>query len=137
MGALLDVQAVRKVFGGLVAVNDVTFSVPDKAIVSVIGPNGAGKTTFFNMITGIYKPTAGTITFDGRNMIGLRPDEVVTGGIAVYSGTGLGTRPGANVGTGIELPLTGFSATGEARMHLMLSDGKPVITLPLTVGIRF
>ena len=61
----------------------------------------------------------------------------VTGGIAVYSGTGLGTRPGANVGTGIELPLTGFSATGEARMHLMLSDGKPVITLPLTVGIRF
>ena len=82
MTALLDVQAVRKVFGGLVAVNDVTFSVPEKAIVSVIGPNGAGKTTFFNMITGIYKPTAGTIQFDGRNMIGLRPDEVVTNGIA-------------------------------------------------------
>ncbi|MCY7378296.1 MAG: hypothetical protein LH467_03025 [Gemmatimonadaceae bacterium] len=61
----------------------------------------------------------------------------VTGGIAIYSGTGLGTRPGANLGTGIEIPLTGFSATGEARMHLMLSDGRPVITLPLTVGIRF
>lgn len=61
----------------------------------------------------------------------------VTGGIAIYSGTGLGTRPGANLGTGIELPLTGFSATGEARMHLMLSDGRPVITLPLTIGVRF
>ena len=61
----------------------------------------------------------------------------LTGGIAIYSGTGLGTRPGANAGTGIEIPLTGFSATGEARVHLMLSDGRPVITLPLTVGIRF
>jgi hypothetical protein len=61
----------------------------------------------------------------------------VTGGIAIYSGTGLGTRPGANAGTGIEIPLTGFSATGEARLHLMLSDGRPVITVPLTVGVRF
>jgi branched-chain amino acid transport system ATP-binding protein len=80
--SLLDVNLVRKVFGGLVAVNDVTFSVPEKAIVSVIGPNGAGKTTFFNMITGIYKPTSGTIRFDGQNLIGLRPDEIVTKGIA-------------------------------------------------------
>lgn len=61
----------------------------------------------------------------------------VTGGIAIYSGTGLGTRPGFNVGTGVEIPLTGFSATGEARLHLMLADGRPVITLPLTVGVRF
>ena len=61
----------------------------------------------------------------------------VTGGIAIYTGTGFGTRPGANVGTGIEIPLTGFSATGEARLHLMLADGKPVITVPLTVGVRF
>jgi hypothetical protein len=62
----------------------------------------------------------------------------VTGGIAIYHGNeGLGTRPGLNVGTGIEIPLTGFSATGEARLHLMLADGRPVITLPLTVGVRF
>jgi hypothetical protein len=62
----------------------------------------------------------------------------LTGGIAIYSGnSGYGTRPGANVGTGIEIPLTGFSATGEARLHLMLADGRPVITLPLTVGVRF
>ena len=61
----------------------------------------------------------------------------VTGGLAIYSGTRLGTRPGINLGTGVELPLTGFSATGEARVHLMLSDGRPVITLPLTIGVRF
>jgi hypothetical protein len=62
----------------------------------------------------------------------------VTGGIAIYHGNeGLGTRPGANVGTGIEIPLTGFSATGEARLHLMLADGRPVITVPLTVAVRF
>lgn len=61
----------------------------------------------------------------------------VTGGIAIYTGTGLGTRPGANAGVGIEIPLTGFSATGETRVHLMLSDGRPVITIPLTVGVRF
>jgi hypothetical protein len=61
----------------------------------------------------------------------------LTGGIAIYSGTDVGTRPGANVGTGIEIPLTGFSATGEARLHVMFADGRPVITLPLTVGIRF
>ncbi len=61
----------------------------------------------------------------------------LTGGIAVYNGTDLGTRPGANGGAGIEIPLTGFSATGEARLHLMLADGRPVLTIPLTVGIRF
>jgi hypothetical protein len=61
----------------------------------------------------------------------------LTGGIAIYHGTDLGTRPGANVGTGVEIPLTGFSATGEARLHLMLADGRPVITLPISVGVRF
>src|SRR5206468_8725457 len=58
MADLLTAQMVRKVFGGLVAVNDVDFTIPEGAIVSLIGPNGAGKTTFFNMLTGVYKPTA-------------------------------------------------------------------------------
>jgi branched-chain amino acid transport system ATP-binding protein len=79
---ILDVQTVKKVFGGLVAVNDVTFQVPEKSIVSVIGPNGAGKTTFFNMITGIYKPDGGSILFNGATLVGLRPDQVVEKGIA-------------------------------------------------------
>ena len=60
---LLDAQDVRKEFGGLVAVNNVSFTVPKGKVVSLIGPNGAGKTTFFNMLTGVYKPTAGKITF--------------------------------------------------------------------------
>jgi hypothetical protein len=65
------------------------------------------------------------------------PTTFVTGGIAIYHGTGEGTRPGFNGGGGVEIPLTGFTAVGEARMHVMLADGKPVLTLPLTVGVRF
>ena len=61
----------------------------------------------------------------------------VSGGIAVYNATKEGTRPGFNVGTGVEIPLTGFSAVAEARFHVMLADGSAVMTLPLTVGIRF
>jgi branched-chain amino acid transport system ATP-binding protein len=64
-GDLLVATKVRKEFGGLVATNDVDFTIPRKSIVSLIGPNGAGKTTFFNMLTGVYKPTAGSIVFDG------------------------------------------------------------------------
>ena len=66
--ALLAAMQVRKEFGGLIAVNDVDFIVPRGAIVSLIGPNGAGKTTFFNMLTGVYKPTAGRVVFDGEDM---------------------------------------------------------------------
>ena len=66
-------SSVRKEFGGLVAVNDVDFTVPRGAIVCLIGPNGAGKTTFFNMLTGVYKPTAGAIVFDGEDVTGKPP----------------------------------------------------------------
>ena len=79
---LLEAVGVSKVFGGLVAVNDVTFEVPHNAIVSLIGPNGAGKTTFFNCMTGLYKPTTGQITFDGKDITGRRPDLVTNAGIA-------------------------------------------------------
>jgi branched-chain amino acid transport system ATP-binding protein len=79
---LLEATSVSKVFGGLVAVNDVSFSVPRKAIVSIIGPNGAGKTTFFNCMTGLYKPTTGRVVFDGRDITAKRPDIVTQAGIA-------------------------------------------------------
>ena len=81
-GNILDVQGVTKIFGGLTAVNEVTMSIPERSIVSVIGPNGAGKTTFFNMITGIYQPTRGTIRLAGRELVGMRPDQVTEAGIA-------------------------------------------------------
>ena len=79
---LLLADHVVKEFGGLVAVNDVSFVVEPLSIVSVIGPNGAGKTTFFNMLTGLYKPTAGRIVFDGRDVTRARPDVITAGGIA-------------------------------------------------------
>jgi branched-chain amino acid transport system ATP-binding protein len=81
-GALLEATDISKVFGGLVAVNDVTFRVPERAIVSLIGPNGAGKTTFFNCLTGLYRPTTGRVVFDGRNITAKRPDIVTKAGIA-------------------------------------------------------
>jgi branched-chain amino acid transport system ATP-binding protein len=79
---VVDAQNVTKQFGGLTAVNDVTFAVPEQSIVSIIGPNGAGKTTFFNMLTGFYKPTFGQIDFDGRNVTGDRPDRIMKLGMA-------------------------------------------------------
>ena len=79
---VLDAQNVTKQFGGLTAVNDVTFQLPEKSIVSIIGPNGAGKTTFFNMLTGFYRPTLGRITFDEKDITGARPDNVMKAGMA-------------------------------------------------------
>ena len=61
----------------------------------------------------------------------------VTGGIAIYNATEEGTRPGINAGTGVEIPLTGFSAVAEARLHLMLADARPIMTIPFTITIRF
>ena len=78
---LLVAEQVRKEFGGLVAADDVDFVIPRGAIVALIGPNGAGKTTFFNMLTGVYKPTAGRITFDGEDITGMPPHAIVERGI--------------------------------------------------------
>jgi branched-chain amino acid transport system ATP-binding protein len=81
MSDLLITQALRKEFGGLVAVNDVDFTIPEGSITSLIGPNGAGKTTFFNMLTGVYTPTAGTIEFAGENVTGKPPHAITERGI--------------------------------------------------------
>ena len=80
--ALLEINNMTKTFGGLKAISDVTFSLEKGRIVSIIGPNGAGKTTFFNTLTGIYKPDGGTITFNGKSLVGLRPDQIAARGIA-------------------------------------------------------
>jgi branched-chain amino acid transport system ATP-binding protein len=78
---LLQTQRLRKEFGGLVAVDDVDFTVPENGIVSLIGPNGAGKTTFFNMLTGVYKPTAGRVVFAGEDMTSKPPHAFTHRGI--------------------------------------------------------
>jgi branched-chain amino acid transport system ATP-binding protein len=80
--ALLEVRNVTKRFGGLVAVNDVTLSIEENSISAIIGPNGAGKTTFFNLLTGIYKVDTGSINFNGRSLLGLRPDQVNARGMS-------------------------------------------------------
>ena len=80
--ALLSAEGISKVFGGLIAVNDVSFSIPERAIVSIIGPNGAGKTTFFNMLTGLYRPSTGRILFAERDVTGTRPDIITAAGVA-------------------------------------------------------
>jgi branched-chain amino acid transport system ATP-binding protein len=80
--AALSVDRVSKVFGGLVAVNDVSLDVPARSIVSLIGPNGAGKTTLFNMLTGLYKPTTGRILLGQREITRLRPDRITALGVA-------------------------------------------------------
>jgi len=79
---LLAAESITKRFGGLVAVSDVSFHVPERSIVSIIGPNGAGKTTFFNMLTGLYKPTLGKIRFDGKDITRMRPDKIMALGVA-------------------------------------------------------
>jgi branched-chain amino acid transport system ATP-binding protein len=81
MTALLEVAHITKVFGGLRAVNDVSFTVGEGEIVSMIGPNGAGKTTAFNCITGLYPVTTGAIAFDGVNIVGLPPHRITRLGI--------------------------------------------------------
>jgi branched-chain amino acid transport system ATP-binding protein len=78
---LLQTDRLRKEFGGLVAVDDVDFTVPASSIVSLIGPNGAGKTTFFNMLTGVYKPTEGRVLFVGEDMTNKPPHAFTQRGI--------------------------------------------------------
>jgi branched-chain amino acid transport system permease protein len=78
---LLEVSGLVQRFGGLRAVDDVSFDVRRGEIFSIIGPNGAGKTTVFNCITGVQKPKGGSIRFDGRTLVGLRPHVVVSRGL--------------------------------------------------------
>ena len=79
---VLEVNNLTKKFGGLTAVSDVSINVEQGSISAIIGPNGAGKTTLFNLLTGIYKPDGGTINFNGRSLIGLRPDQVNGAGMS-------------------------------------------------------
>ena len=82
MPAQLSIQGMTHYFGGLRAVSNFSFEVPQGVIYGLIGPNGSGKTTTFNLITGIYKPTEGKILFEGKDITGEKPFRIVRGGIA-------------------------------------------------------
>ncbi|MGN6144289.1 MAG: ABC transporter ATP-binding protein [Mesorhizobium sp.] len=78
---MLEVNSLRKVFGGLVAVDTISFSVPDNSILGLIGVNGSGKTTIMNCINGIYHATEGSIKFRGKELVGKKPHEIARLGI--------------------------------------------------------
>ncbi|MBN1829777.1 MAG: ABC transporter ATP-binding protein [Deltaproteobacteria bacterium] len=79
---VLETRGLTKRFGGLVAVADFDFNIHKGEICSLIGPNGAGKTTVFNVVTGIYKPEAGSVSFKGRDITGRKPHDIAAGGVA-------------------------------------------------------
>ena len=79
---LLKLEDVTVQFGGLKAVSELSMEINDGELIGLIGPNGAGKTTVFNLITGVYQPTAGKISFDGKSVVGHRPYKVTARGIA-------------------------------------------------------
>jgi len=80
--AVLELKAVSKSFGGLRVIDELDLAVQEREIVSVIGPNGAGKTTLFNLITGLYRPDAGEILVEGRNVVGMPSHKIANLGIA-------------------------------------------------------
>jgi branched-chain amino acid transport system ATP-binding protein len=79
--ALLEVNDISVRFGGIVALSDLSFTIEEGSICGLIGPNGAGKTTMFNVISRIYDPTTGTITFDGRDLLKLAPHQISKAGV--------------------------------------------------------
>ena len=82
MSALLEIDHCSLRFGGIAAVEDVSFSIAEGELTGLIGPNGAGKTSLFNLITGVYQPTSGSIRFEGRDTVGERPSRITARGIA-------------------------------------------------------
>lgn len=80
--AMLEISGLTKSFGGLMAVDHVDLSVSKGALFGILGPNGSGKTTLFNMLTGFLQPTAGRVSFEGKELVGLSPETIVRAGIA-------------------------------------------------------
>ena len=115
MSALLEVRGLSKSFRGLRAVSQVSFDVPQGEIVALIGPNGAGKTTCFNMIAGAFPPSEGTVHLGGRDITGLRADQICRAGIGrtfqiVKPFAGLTVHENVTVGA-----LNAFADLGDAR----------------------
>jgi len=82
LSALLEVSGISISFGGLKAVSDFSLAIPEKGLFGLIGPNGAGKTTVFNLLTGVYRPDAGTMRLLGRDLVGLKPHQIASAGMS-------------------------------------------------------
>jgi branched-chain amino acid transport system ATP-binding protein len=110
---LLEAEGLKKTFGGLTAVNNVSFSIKNGGLVGLIGPNGAGKTTLFNLITGFHKPDSGSIRFEGRDITGLRPDRICKMGMAR---TFQIVKPFSNIDVTRNVMVGAFSRTDDYRV---------------------
>ena len=113
---VLELNGLTKKFGGITAVNDVTFHVEEKQIFALIGPNGAGKTTAFNLISGVYVPTSGTVSFCGKTLNKMKPNRIVKEGIArTFQNIRLFGKM-----TALENVMTGFSCRTEADVFSII-----------------
>lgn len=140
---ILSVKGVTQRFRGLVAVDDVSFEVPRGQIYAVIGPNGAGKTTLFNLIAGVYTPSAGTIEFEGARISGLAPEKICARGIArtfqiVRPFPGLTTLENATIGALLRDsdPEAATEHAGEILRRLDLWDKRDARAGSLTLPDR-
>jgi len=120
-GVLLELKGVTKVFGGLTAVDHVTFSINKGEILGLIGPNGAGKSTILGLIMGVHKPNAGDILFHGESLAHLKPHQVVTRGIARTFQ--------------VEKPLLNMTVTGNVLIGALLRAPDRLEALPQVKGI--
>jgi len=120
--ALLDVQEVSVRFGGIVALDSLSFTIEKGQICGLIGPNGAGKTTMFNVVSRIYQPSAGRLTFDGHDLLHARPDTISRFGI-MRTFQNLALWPGLTV---LENVMVGSHKDGKVNF----------VTAPLRIGVR-
>jgi len=120
--ALLDVQDVTVRFGGITALDSLSFSIDDREICGLIGPNGAGKTTMFNVVSRIYQPSSGRINFDGNDLLRARPDTITTVGIT-RTFQNLALWPGLTV---LQNVMVGGHRLAKANF----------LTAPLQIGVR-
>jgi branched-chain amino acid transport system ATP-binding protein len=109
---LLEVRGLKKMFGGLAAVEDLSFGLENGEILGLIGPNGAGKTTLFNLVTGFYRPDRGAVLFKGEDITGLRPHQICNRGLAR---TFQITQPFANLTVLENVKIGAYSRTPSSR----------------------
>jgi len=129
---LLEVENLTKRFGGLTAVNNVSFHVDEGEIVGLIGPNGAGKTTLFHLLTGFLKADSGTVKFRGKNILGLAPHKIVNKGMAR---TFQVVRPFRHLPTIANVLVALKSPRGSKKIEWVKTDVRKALELLEDVGL--